>query len=155
MDFNKLTQKLQEAVAAAQSLAGAGGHQEIDNLHLLKALLQQQDGLLPRLLQKMNIPAAELLQGTDELLQRKPGVSGSGAGTMRRYASPSLIAVLEQAEKEAAGMQDEFVAVEHAVLAMVSVSGSENRELRELFASRGLHATSCWLCLQISAGTSG
>lgn len=138
MDFNKLTQKLQEAVAAAQSLAGAGGHQEIDNLHLLKALLQQQDGLLPRLLQKMNIPAAELLQGTDELLQRKPGVSGSGAGTMRRYASPSLIAVLEQAEKEAAGMQDEFVAVEHAVLAMVSVSGSENRELRELFASRGI-----------------
>lgn len=59
MDFNKLTQKLQEAVAAAQSLASESGHQEIDNLHLLKALLQQQEGLLPRLLQKMNVPVAE------------------------------------------------------------------------------------------------
>ena len=63
MDFNKLTQKLQEAVAEAQSLAAAAGHQEIDNLHLLKALLQQHEGLLPRLLQKMNIPADGLMQG--------------------------------------------------------------------------------------------
>ncbi|UQZ34424.1 ATP-dependent chaperone ClpB [Paenibacillus sp. PK3_47] len=138
MDFNKLTQKLQEAVAAAQSLAASAGHQEIDHLHLLKALLQQQEGLLPRLLQKMNIPAAGLLQDTEELLQRKPGVSGSGAGTMRRYASASLMAVLEQAEQEAAMMQDEFVAVEHAVLAMVSDSGSANRELRGIFTSRGV-----------------
>ncbi|WP_238650646.1 ATP-dependent chaperone ClpB [Paenibacillus piscarius] len=138
MDFNKLTQKLQEAVAEAQSLAASAGHQEIDNLHLLKALLQQHEGLLPRLLQKMNIPAEGLLQGADALLQRKPSVSGSGAGTMRRYASPALVAMLEQAEQEAAKMQDEFVAVEHAVLAMVSDSGSGNRELRGLFTSRGI-----------------
>ncbi|WP_340006194.1 ATP-dependent chaperone ClpB [Paenibacillus sp. FSL K6-0276] len=138
MDFNKLTQKLQEAVAAAQSLASGSGHQEIDNLHLLKALLQQQEGLLPRLLQKMNIPVAEMLRSTDELLQHKPSISGSGAGTVRRYASPSLIHLLEQAEKEAAKMQDEFVSVEHAVLAMVSDSSRDNRELRDLFVSRGL-----------------
>lgn len=138
MDFNKLTQKLQEAVAAAQSLASDSGHQEIDNLHLLKALLQQQEGLLPRLLQKMNIPVAEMLRSTDELLGRKPSISGSGASTVRRYASQSLIHLLEQAEKEAAKMQDEFVSVEHAVLAMVSDSSRENRELRDLFVSRGL-----------------
>ncbi|OME68774.1 ATP-dependent chaperone ClpB [Paenibacillus odorifer] len=138
MDFNKLTQKLQEAVAAAQSLASESGHQEIDNLHLLKALLQQQEGLLPRLLQKMNVPVAELLRSTDELLQRKPSISGSGASTVRRYASQSLIHLLEQAEQEAAKMQDEFVSVEHAVLAMVSDSSRDNRELRDLFVSRGL-----------------
>lgn len=138
MDFNKLTQKLQEAVAAAQSLASDSSHQEIDNLHLLKALLQQQEGLLPRLLQKMNIPVAELMRSTDELLQRKPSISGSGASTVRRYASQSLIHLLEQAEKEAAKMQDEFVSVEHAVLAMVSDSSGENRELRDLFVRRGL-----------------
>ncbi|MEK4234412.1 ATP-dependent chaperone ClpB [Paenibacillus sp. FSL H7-0714] len=138
MDFNKLTQKLQEAVAAAQSLASESGHQEIDNLHLLKALLQQQEGLLPRLLQKMNVPVAELLRSTDELLGRKPSISGSGASTVRRYASQSLIHLLEQAEKEAAKMQDEFVSVEHAVLAMVSDSSRDNRELRDLFVSRGL-----------------
>jgi len=138
MDFNKLTQKLQEAVAAAQSLASGSGHQEIDNLHLLKALLQQQEGLLPRLLQKMNVPVAEMLRSTDELLGRKPSISGSGASTVRRYASQSLIHLLEQAEKEAAKMQDEFVSVEHAVLAMVSDSSGDNRELRDLFVSRGL-----------------
>ncbi|OZQ73893.1 ATP-dependent chaperone ClpB [Paenibacillus odorifer] len=138
MDFNKLTQKLQEAVAAAQSLASDSGHQEIDNLHLLKALLQQPEGLLPRLLQKMNIPVTELMRSTDELLQRKPSISGSGASTVRRYASQSLIHLLEQAEKEAAKMQDEFVSVEHAVLAMVSDSSGENRELRDLFVRRGL-----------------
>ncbi|WP_419885565.1 ATP-dependent chaperone ClpB [Paenibacillus sp. B-A-8] len=138
MDFNKLTQKLQEAVAAAQSLASDSGHQEIDNLHLLKALLQQQEGLLPRLLQKMNVPVAEMLRSTDELLGRKPSISGSGASTVRRYASQSLIHLLEQAEKEAAKMQDEFVSVEHAVLAMVSDSSRDNRELRDLFVSRGL-----------------
>ncbi|RUT48482.1 ATP-dependent chaperone ClpB [Paenibacillus anaericanus] len=138
MDFNKLTQKLQEAVAAAQTLASESGHQEIDNLHLLKALLQQQEGLLPRLLQKMNIPVAEMLYSTDMLLQRKPSVSGSGAATVRLYASPSLIRVLERAEKEAAQMQDEFVAVEHAVLAMVSDSSKESRELREIFTNRGV-----------------
>lgn len=138
MDFNKLTQKLQEAVAAAQSLASESGHQEIDNLHLLKALLQQQEGLLPRLLQKINIPVAELLRSTDELLGRKPSISGSGASTVRRYASQSLIHLLEEAEKEATKMQDEFVSVEHAVLAMVSDSSRDNRELRELFVSRGL-----------------
>lgn len=137
MDFNKLTQKLQEAVAAAQSLASDSGHQEIDNLHLLKALLQQQEGLLPRLLQKMNIPVAELMRSTDELLQRKPSISGSGASTVRRYASQSLIHLLEQAEKEAAKMQDEFVSVEHAVLAMVSDSSGENRELRDLLSAVG------------------
>lgn len=138
MDFNKLTQKLQEAVASAQSLASESGHQEIDNLHLLKALLLQPEGLLPRLLQKMNIPVGELQHSADELLQRKPSISGSGASTVRRYASQSLIHLLEEAEKEAAKMQDEFISVEHAVLAMVSDSSRDNRELREIFVSRGV-----------------
>ncbi|MNM43872.1 Chaperone protein ClpB [compost metagenome] len=138
MDFNKLTQKLQEAVAEAQSLASAAGHQEIDSPHLLKALIQQQEGLLPRLLQKMNVPVAEMLRGAEELLRRKPSVGGSGASTMRRYASPALIAVLEEAEREAAAMQDEFIAVEHAVLAMASGGAAGNGEVARVFQSLGV-----------------
>ncbi|QWU16510.1 ATP-dependent Clp protease ATP-binding subunit ClpB [Paenibacillus sophorae] len=137
MDFNKLTQKLQEAVASAQSLAAGAGHQEIDNPHLLKALLEQHEGLLPRLLQKMNVPVDDLLRRTDELLRRRASVGGAGAGTVRRYASSTLIATLEQAEKEAAAMQDEFVAVEHAVLAMVSGSGG-NADIRRIFEAQGV-----------------
>lgn len=138
MDFNKFTHKLQEAVASAQTLASNRGHQEIDTVHLLQALLQQPEGLLPRLLQKLNVPAADLSQSAAGLLQRKPQVSGSGSESMRRYASPALVRVLETAEKEAAAMQDEFIAVEHAVLAMVAETHDGNREVSNLFRSRGV-----------------
>ncbi|GAA3401216.1 ATP-dependent chaperone ClpB [Paenibacillus hodogayensis] len=137
MDFNKYTQKLQEAVAAAQTLASQHGHAEIDTPHLFKALLQQPEGLLPRLLQKTNVPVADIAARANALIERKPRVSGSGAESMRRYASPGLIHVLESAEKEAEAMQDEFVAVEHAVLAMATERHAGNRDIRELLHGFG------------------
>ncbi|NGZ75638.1 ATP-dependent chaperone ClpB [Saccharibacillus alkalitolerans] len=113
MDFNRLTQKLEEAISASQSLAAAGGHQEIDTPHLLKALLQQSGGLLPRLLERMNVPQDRLLRGAEERLRSKARVSGG----VQPYFSADLLAVLEQAQREAENMHDEFTAVEHAVLA--------------------------------------
>lgn len=136
MDFNKYTQKLQEAVGGAQSLAAASGHAEIDTLHLLVALLKQQDGLLPRLLQRADIQPGELDRQATARLMKRPRVGGSDA--VKRYASPALVAVLEQAEREAAAMMDEYVAVEHAVLAMASAPRDGNRDVRELFDSFGL-----------------
>ncbi|MFC3799470.1 ATP-dependent chaperone ClpB [Cohnella sp. GCM10012308] len=136
MDFNKYTQKLQEAVAGAQSLAGASGHPEIDSLHLLAALLKQQDGLLPRLLQRADIQPAEMDRQAMGRLMKRPRVGGSDS--VKRYASPALVSVLEQAEREAAAMTDEYVAVEHAVLAMASAPRDGNRDVRELFDGFGL-----------------
>lgn len=137
MDYNKLTQKLQEAVASSQFIASTMGHQEIDTVHLLKALLEQSEGLLPRLLQKMNISLSEIARLNNEYLSRKPTISGS-SGAVRRYASPALLSVLDQAQQEATTMQDEFVAVEHAVLAMVSGHDRENQELRHMLQQQGL-----------------
>ncbi|CAJ1313856.1 ATP-dependent chaperone ClpB [Paenibacillus nuruki] len=137
MDYNKLTQKLQEAVASSQSIASTMGHQEIDTTHLLKALLEQSEGLLPRLLQKMNISLSEVTRLNNELLRRKPTISGS-SGAVRRYASPALLSVLDQAEQEANKMQDEFVAVEHAVLAILSGNDRENQEIRKMLEQQGL-----------------
>lgn len=137
MDYNKLTQKLQEAVASSQSIASTMGHQEIDTTHLLKALLEQSEGLLPRLLQKMNISLSEVTRLNNELLRRKPTISGS-SGAVRRFASPALLSVLDQAEQEANKMQDEFVAVEHAVLAIVSGHDRENQEIRKMLEQQGL-----------------
>ncbi|ANF98121.1 ATP-dependent chaperone ClpB [Paenibacillus bovis] len=137
MDYNRLTHKLQEAVATAQSLATSMGHQEIAPVHLLKALLEQQEGLLPRLLHKMNLPVAVISQQNDELLRRRSSVSGSAA--VSRYASAGLLQVLNQAEQEAAEMKDEFVAVEHAVLALISVNDPGNREVRDLLHRHGLN----------------
>ncbi|MDG0809596.1 ATP-dependent chaperone ClpB [Cohnella rhizosphaerae] len=136
MDFNKYTQKLQEAVAGAQSLAGASGHPEIDSLHLLAALLKQQEGLLPRLLQRADIQPAEMDRQTMARLMKRPRVGGSDS--VKRYASPALVAVLEQAEREAAAMTDEYVAVEHAALAMASAPRDGNRDVLELFDAFGL-----------------
>lgn len=137
MDFNKYTHKLQEAVSAAQSLAASEGHPEMDSLHLLKALLVQPEGLAPRLLQKLEVAPTEFLRKVEEQLTRRPKVGGSGAD-VRRYASPSLIRVLEGAEQEAASMHDEYVAVEHAVLAMLGETASGHRELAGLFTEYGI-----------------
>ncbi|WP_458121399.1 ATP-dependent chaperone ClpB [Paenibacillus sp. Z6-24] len=136
MDYNRLTHKLQQAIASAQSLATSMGHQEITPAHLIKALLEQPEGLLPRLLHKMNLPTAMIIQQSDELLRRKSSISGSAA--VSRYASAGLLQVLNQAEKEAAEMKDEFVAVEHAVLALISVDDPGNREVRDLLHRHGL-----------------
>ncbi len=136
MDYNKLTNKLQQAVASAQSLATDMGHQEITSAHLLKALLEQDAGLLPRLLQKMNISPEVIARQNEELLRRKASISGSSA--VSRYASAGLLQVLNQAEKEAAEMKDEFVAVEHAVLALISSDEPGNRDVRQLLNQHGM-----------------
>ncbi|WP_322906872.1 ATP-dependent chaperone ClpB [Paenibacillus campi] len=136
MDYNKLTNKLQQAVASAQSLATGMGHQEITTAHLLKALLEQDAGLLPRLLQKMNISPHVIASQNEELLRRKASISGSAA--VSRYASAGLLQVLNQAEKEAAEMKDEFVAVEHAVLALLSSDEPGNRDVRQLLNQHGM-----------------
>jgi ATP-dependent Clp protease ATP-binding subunit ClpB len=76
MDLNRLTQKSQQAVQEAQTKALRYGHVEIDGEHLLLALLEQQDGLLPRLLARMEVPVASLQGALEQSLERRPRVSG-------------------------------------------------------------------------------
>ncbi|WP_172194331.1 ATP-dependent chaperone ClpB [Saccharibacillus qingshengii] len=113
MDAERLTQKLEDAILAAQSLAVSYRHQEIDTPHLLQALLQQQGGLLPRLLERLNVAEDEVARTVDKLLRRKARVEGG----VQPYFSPHLLAVLNQAGREAKQMHDEFTAVEHVLLA--------------------------------------
>ena len=90
MDLNRLTQKSQQAVQEAQSKALRYGHVEIDGEHLLLALLEQQDGLLPRLLARMEVPLASLKSALEQALERRPRVSGPGSGSWQRSTSPSV-----------------------------------------------------------------
>jgi ATP-dependent Clp protease ATP-binding subunit ClpB len=78
MDMNKLTQKSQEAVQSAQTKALRYGHVEVDSDHLLLALLEQSDGLVPRLLQKMAVPVETLHNAVEQELARRPRTSGPG-----------------------------------------------------------------------------
>lgn len=119
MDMNKLTHKSQEALQAAQTKALRYGHQEVDGEHLLVCLLEQADGILPRMLQKMDVHADALKQAVGSELSRKPKVSGSGVEQGKFYVTQRFQTVFANAEEEAKRLKDEYVSVEHLVLALI------------------------------------
>jgi len=119
MDPNRLTQKCQEALHDAQSLAVRRGHQEVDVEHLLAALADQPEGLLPRLLNKMDVSLDALRAELGRELDRRPQVGGPGARPGGVYVTQRLNEVLVKAEDEAKRLRDEYVSVEHIVLAII------------------------------------
>ncbi len=124
MDMQKLTQKSQEALAAAQKRAVDFGHQEVEVEHLLAALLESQDGLVNRLLRRMDVPSDSMLAAVEDELRKRPKVSGPGFEAGKIYLSQRLSRVLVAAEKQAAQMKDEYVSVEHLLMAMLAEGGS-------------------------------
>jgi ATP-dependent Clp protease ATP-binding subunit ClpB len=119
MDLNKLTQKSQEAVQSAQTKALRYGHVEVDGEHLLLALLEQAEGLIPRLLTRMEV-AVDALQGAvEQELERRPRVSGPGMEAGKIYVTQRLQKLFLQAEEEAKRLKDEYVSVEHLLLALL------------------------------------
>ncbi len=120
MDFNKLTQKSQEAFAEAQNKAVSLGHVEVNGEHLLWALLDQPEGLVPRLLQRMDLRPEIIKKSIEAELDRLPRVSGPGAEPGKIYVSQHLNRVLVAAELEAKRLKDEYVSVEHLFLAMLA-----------------------------------
>src|ERR1700730_3617736 len=119
MDINRFTQKSQEALQAAQTKALRYGHQEVDAEHLLLALLEQSEGLGPRLLGRMNVPVELLIAELEKELQRRPSVSGPGSEAGKIYLTQRLQQVFVAAEDEARRLKDEYVSVEHLMLALV------------------------------------
>jgi ATP-dependent Clp protease ATP-binding subunit ClpB len=123
MDPNRLTQKSQEAIHDAQTKALRYGHTEMDVEHLLLALLEQSDGLVPRLLERAGADITALREAVEDVLERKPRVSGSGQGQDIRI-SRNLSLMLDAAEQEAERMKDEYVSVEHLVMAILAAGAS-------------------------------
>ena len=120
MDFNRLTQKSQEAFSEAQNKAVSYGHVEIDGEHLLWALLDQPDGLVPRLLQRMDIHPELIKKEVEIELNRRPSVSGPGAEAGKIFVSQRLSRILVAAESEAKRLKDEYVSVEHLLMALLA-----------------------------------
>ena len=117
MDFNRFTEKLQEAFHAAQSLAGQRGQQQLEVEHLLVALLQQENGLAPSILLKAQANLETLHARLMQELDKLPRVSGSGAGADQIYITSRLQRLLDKAQTEAKRLKDEYVSVEHILLA--------------------------------------
>ncbi|WP_424528815.1 ATP-dependent chaperone ClpB [Sphaerisporangium viridialbum] len=119
MDPNRLTQRSQEALHDAQTKAIRYGHTEVDGEHLLLALLEQPEGLVPRLLSAAGGDPDKLRLELENELERRPRVSGPGASPGQVYVTQRLSRVLDLAEQEAKRLKDEYVSVEHLLLALV------------------------------------
>ena len=133
MNLNQFTQKSVEAIQAAQQLAGERQNQQIRQEHLLLCLLEQKEGLIPQLMQKIGIDPAALRQKLTDAVERLPQVSGSGAGQM--YLSRELEQALNEAEKIAGEMHDEYTSVEHLMLGLFEKADDT---LTGLFREAGL-----------------
>jgi ATP-dependent Clp protease ATP-binding subunit ClpB len=138
MDLNRLTQKSQEALHDAQTKALRFGHTEVDGEHLLLALLDQPDGLVPRLLAQAGVEPDRLRADIEADLGQRPRVSGPGAAPGQVFITQRLSRLFDTAEREAARLKDEYVSVEHLIIALLG-EGPETaagRRLREYGLTR-------------------
>src|SRR5688572_8937375 len=113
MNPNKWTTKAQEAFETARSLAGTLSHQALEPDHLLAAMLDQKDGVVPAILQKLNVPVDSFSRDVRRVLGKKPKVSGG-----EPYVSRELIELIDAAEALARQLQDDFTSTEHFLLAL-------------------------------------
>jgi ATP-dependent Clp protease ATP-binding subunit ClpB len=124
MDLNKFTIKSQEALQEAQTKAIKFGHQEVDAEHLLLALLEQSGGLVPRVLQRMEIPVAQFSDRLLQELEKRQRISGPGTEPGKVYITQRLNKLLVKAQDEAHKLKDEYVSVEHILLAFIDEGSS-------------------------------
>ena len=136
MDPDKLTQKSQEALHDAQTKALRFGHTEVDGEHLLLALLDQPDGLAPRLLTQADVDTARLRADLEAELTRRPPVSGPGVTPGQVAVTQRLSRLLDAAERESGRLKDEYVSVEHLLMAMIDEGAASSAG--RLLQQRGL-----------------
>ncbi len=122
MQLDKFTVKSQEAIQTAHNTAQQFGNQEMQPEHLLKAILEQPEGVVVPVLQKMGIEPSKVLSGANQLIDKLPKVSGSGAG--QTYMSQDFKKLLDEAFKSATSMQDEYVSQEHLFMAILALGAS-------------------------------
>ena len=137
MDPNKFTQKTQEALQQAQNLAVERGHQAMDVEHLALALVTQPDGLVPRLLDKLQRPADIVAGELRRELNRRPSVSGGSASQGNINVTQAFQQLLVAAEKQANALKDEYLSVEHVMLALLEASPGSSAAAR-IFKDLGI-----------------
>ena len=135
MDINRLTQKAQEALGSAHTKAARFGHQQVDVEHVLSSLLEQEGGLAGSIFAKAGIDQQAFLRRIEQELERLPRVSG-GAGADQIYITARLNRLLGQADDEAKKLKDDYISVEHLILAMTDDSGAAGRLLKEFGLTR-------------------
>jgi ATP-dependent Clp protease ATP-binding subunit ClpB len=136
MDFNRLTEKSQEAIRQAQSLAIKNSNQQVDVEHLLAALLEQEGGLAPSILLRADVPLEPLHKRVSQEIDKFPKVSGGATPAEQVYITNRLSRVLDDAESQAKRLKDDYVSIEHLLLAISQDGGAAGKILTEFGLSR-------------------
>ena len=131
MDLNRFTEKARDALAGSQALAARMNHQQIDLEHVLVGLLDQPTGLAKAILTKAGVPADALTIQLQRDLEKRPKVSGQSGATEGQYASGRFTKLVADAEAEAKSLKDDYVSVEHLLLAMTADRGPAGTFLKE------------------------
>lgn len=136
MDMNKFTEKAQQALAGSQKLAARLNHQQIDVEHVLMSLLDQEKGLAPAILQKAGLSVDALTIKLQRELDKLPRVTGPSGSPESMYVTPRFNKLIANAEKEAEQLKDEYVSVEHLLLAATEDGGAAGKALKEFGVNR-------------------
>ena len=147
----KLTQKTQEAIQSAQQTALRYSHPAVDVPHLLHALLTQENGLVPSILEKAGANAASVIAAVESALDRMPRVSGQSAESGKIYVSQEFQTLMVKAEDHARRLKDEYVSVEHLLLAMLD--GDKRSETARILQKAGLDTASVLAALKEVRGS--
>src|SRR6267378_393059 len=136
MDINRFTEKAQEAVRGSQTLATRYGNQQVEVEHLLYALLDQQGGLVPSILSRAGVNLEPLKESVERDINKMPKVTGPSGPVDQVYITARLNKVFVAAEDEAKKLKDEYVSVEHLLLAIIDEGGAASRALKTAGATR-------------------
>ena len=150
MNTNQFTQKTAEAIQSAQRLAAEHQNQQIEQAHLLLALLQQEDGLIPQWLKKMDISTESFEAAAEAAVNKLPAVTGSGRDADQFYISRGMDRLLAEAEKTAKAMRDDYISVEHLFLAMLDTADDT---VKNLFSDYRITKEAALKVLQTIRGT--
>lgn len=126
MRIDKFTHKAQEAIQQAQHLAGEYNHPNIEPVHLLKALIEQPDGVVPSMLRRIGVDVSLLSQSIDQELAKMPRATGS---SMQVGLSRQLTEILQEAENIAAAMKDQYTSTEHLLMAMAQPKAGDRKSV--------------------------
>ena len=148
MNLNTLTEKAREALFAAKGLAEQANHSQIEPEHLLAALVEQRDGVVPEVLRKMNVDPRRVAADARAALGRRAQVHGGSEAEL----SPRLAAILDMAQAEAGRMKDDFVSTEHLLLALAAEGARD--EAAKILQQHGVAAARVLKALTSVRGSS-
>ena len=138
MDLSTFTKKSQEALSEAQTLAVTAGNTSVEAEHLLLSMLRQKDGLIPRILGRMEVDTNRLVQDVERELARLPRISGPGAEPGKIYVSQRLNQILVNAREMATRLKDEYVSVEHVMAAILAEGAGAGAPAGKILGAYGV-----------------